>query len=130
MCSTTTSRTCRTCTATQRAGVAGRARARAEEARARYAVDNRLPVDYWLPQVRESRIRDTIAHLSSYQNRYYASPAGKASAEWIRDSWAATAAGRSDVTNDLFIACATCSTQPSVVLTIYAPPLREELVAL
>src|SRR3546814_20435468 len=76
-------------------------------------VDNRSTVDYWLPQVREPRIRDTIAHLSSYQNRYYASPAGKASAEWIRDSWAALAAGRSDVTTELFTACATCSTQPS-----------------
>src|SRR3546814_12683971 len=71
-------------------------------ARASYAVDNRSTVDYWLPQVRESRIRDTIAHLSSYQNRYYASPAGKASAEWIRDSWAALAARRSDVTTELY----------------------------
>src|SRR3546814_4077168 len=93
-------------------------------------VDNRSTVDYWLPQVRESRIRDTIAHLSSYQNRYYASPAGKASAEWIRDSWAALAAGRSDVTTELFTACATCSTQPSVVLTIEGTTLREEVVVL
>src|SRR3546814_799653 len=99
-------------------------------ARASYAVDNRSTVDYWLPQVRESRIRDTIAHLSSYQNRYYASPAGKASAEWIRDSWAALAAGRSDVTTELFTACATCSTQPSVVLTIEGTTLREEVVVL
>src|SRR3546814_5860389 len=78
----------------------------------------------------ESRIRDTIAHLSSYQNRYYASPAGKASAEWIRDSWAALAAGRSDATTELFTACATCSTQPSVVLTIEGTTLREEVVVL
>src|SRR3546814_7583206 len=76
------------------------------------------------------RSRDTIAHLSSYQNRYYASPAGKASAEWIRDSWAALAAGRSDVTTELFTACATCSTQPSVVLTIEGTTLREEVVVL
>src|SRR3546814_7390542 len=84
-------------------------------ARASYAVDHRSTVDYWLPQVRESRIRDTIAHLSSYQNRYYASPTGKASAEWIRDSWAALAAGRSAATTALFTASAPRSTPPSVV---------------
>src|SRR3546814_1240749 len=58
------------------------------------------------------------------------SPAGKASAEWIRDSWAALAAGRSDVTTELFTACATCSIQPSVVLTIEGTTLREEVVVL
>ena len=97
---------------------------------ASYAIDNRTTVDYWLPQVRESRIRATIAHLSGYQNRYYASPTGKASAEWIRDSWAALAAGRSDVGTELFTACATCSTQPSVVLTIEGTSRRDEVVVL
>src|SRR3546814_12056587 len=57
-------------------------------------------------------------------------PICKASAEWIRDSWAALAAGRSDVTTELFTACATCSTQPSVVLTIEGTTLREEVVVL
>jgi leucyl aminopeptidase len=97
---------------------------------ASYTLDNRPTVDHWLPQVRESRIRDTIAHLSGYQNRYYASPTGRASAEWIRDSWAALAAGRSDVAIELFTACASCSTQPSVVLTIDGTSLREEVVVL
>src|SRR3546814_13444636 len=49
---------------------------------------------------------------------------------WIRDNWAALAAGRSDVTTELFTACATCSTQPSVVLTIEGTTLREEVVVL
>ena len=84
--------------AARRAGLAvGDAQAIAATV-ASYTLDNRPTVDYWLPQVREARIRDTIAHLSSYQNRYFAGPAGKASAEWIHDHWAALAAGRSDVT--------------------------------
>lgn len=97
---------------------------------ASYTLDNRSTVDHWLPQVREARIRDTIAHLSGYQNRYFASPAGKASAEWIHDHWAALAAGRSDVTTELFTACAGCSTQPSVILTIEGTTLRDEVVVL
>ena len=99
-------------------------------ARASYAVDNRPTVVHWLPQVQESRIRQTITHLSSYQNRYFASPSGKASAEWIRDTWASLAAGRSDVTTELFTACTGCATQPSVVLTIEGTGLREEVVVL
>lgn len=97
---------------------------------ASYTLDNGSTVDYWLPQVREARIRDTIAHLSGYQNRYFASPAGKASAEWIHDHWAALAAGRSDVTTELFTACPGCSTQPSVILTIEGTTLRDEVVVL
>jgi leucyl aminopeptidase len=99
-------------------------------AQASYTLDNPLTVEHWLPQVQEPRIRATIAHLSSYQNRYFASPTGKASAEWIRDTWASLAAGRSDVATELFTACAGCSTQPSVVLTIEGTTLREEVVVL
>lgn len=99
-------------------------------AQASYAVDNRPTVDYWLPQVQEPRIRATIAHLSSYRNRYFASPTGKSSAEWIRDTWASLAAARSDVSIELFTACSGCSTQPSVVLTIEGTGLRDEVVVL
>ena len=99
-------------------------------AQASYTLDNGTTVDHWLPQVREPRIRETIRHLSSYQNRYFTSPTGKASAEWIRETWASLAAGRSDVTTALFTACAGCSTQPSVVLTIEGTSLRDEVVVL
>lgn len=109
---------------------ADRSRAAIAATQASYALDNRTTVDHWLPQVRESRIRDTIAHLSTYQNRYFASATGKESAEWIRDTWASMAAQRSDVTTELFTACAGCSTQPSVVLTIAGTSLRDEVVVL
>ncbi len=104
--------------------------AQAAATAAAYTLDNHRTVDRWLPRVEEARIRATIAHLSGYRNRYYASPTGKSSAEWIRDSWQALAAGRSDVGVELFTACSGCSTQPSVILTIRGGSLRDEVVVL
>ena len=96
-----------------------------------YSVDNQATVGPWLPQVQESRIRATIDHLSNgYPNRYYASTSGRESAEWIRDSWAALGAGRSDVSAELFTDCGNCSTQPSVILTIEGTDLADEIVVL
>lgn len=97
---------------------------------ASYTLDNQATVNRWLPQVQEQRIYDTINHLSSYRNRYYASSFGKTSAEWIRSHWQSLAAGRSDVTTELFTACANCSTQPSVILTIQGWDLPNEVVVL
>ena len=104
--------------------------AMAKSALARYALDNQATVGRWLPQVQEQRLYDTINHLSRYRNRYYASSHGKTSAEWIRDHWQSLAAGRSDVTTELFTACSTCSTQPSVILTIRGWDLPDEVVVL
>lgn len=97
---------------------------------ARYTLDNQATVDRWLPQVQERRLYDTINHLSSYRNRYYASTHGKTSAEWIRSHWQSIAAGRDDATTELFTACANCSTQPSVILTIRGAELPNEVVVL
>ena len=96
-----------------------------------YSVDNQATVGPWLPQVQESRIRASIDHLSNaYPNRYYASSHGQQSAEWIGDSWAALASGRSDASVELFTGCSTCSTQPSVILTIEGTDLADEIVVL
>lgn len=101
-----------------------------KSAQAVYTVDNPGTVSLWLPQVSEANIYGTINHLSSYQNRYYASATGKLSAEWIRDSWQALAGSRSDVTTELFTACSNCSTQPSVILTIQGADFPDEIVVL
>lgn len=95
-----------------------------------YTLDNQATVNRWLPQVQERRIYDTINHLSSYRNRYYASSSGKTSAEWIRSHWQSLAAGRSYVATELFTACTNCSTQPSVILTIKGRDLANEVVVL
>jgi leucyl aminopeptidase len=97
---------------------------------ASYTLDNQATVQHWLPQVQEQRLYDTINHLSSYRNRYYASTYGKASAEWIQAHWQSLAAGRSDVSTELFTACTNCGTQPSVILTIQGWDLPNEVVVL
>ena len=97
---------------------------------ASYMLDNQATVNRWLPLVQESRLYDTINHLSSYRNRYYASSFGKTSAEWIRSHWQSLVASRSHVTTELFTACGNCSTQPSVILTIQGTDLADEVVVL
>ncbi|MFC5570427.1 M20/M25/M40 family metallo-hydrolase [Lysobacter yangpyeongensis] len=92
-------------------------------------IDNGATVNPWLGSVDANRIKSTITTLSNYTNRYYAAPAGKTSAEWIKSTWDALGSGRSDVSSELF-ACANCSTQPSVILTIQGAELPDEIVVL
>ena len=94
-----------------------------------YRIDNQATVDPWLAQVQHANIHATIAHLSNYQNRYYASAEGKAAAEWIRNTWQGLAGSRTDATSELF-GCSNCSTQPSVILTIRGTDLANEIVVL
>ena len=97
---------------------------------ANYTIDNAATVEPWLPQASEANIYNTINHLQGYQNRYYASSTGKTSAEWIRTTWQGLAAGRGDVSSELFTACGNCSIQPSVILTIQGAELPNEIVVL
>ena len=94
-----------------------------------YTVDNQATVNPWLPQVSATNIYNTINTLQGYKNRYYTSSYGKASAEWIRTTWQGLAGSRTDVTSELF-ACATCSTQPSVILTVQGTELPGEVIVL
>ncbi len=96
---------------------------------ATYTIDNQATVSPWLSQVQHTNIYNTINTLSTYQNRYYTSPTGKTSAEWIRNTWQGLAGSRTDVTSELF-ACSNCSTQPSVILTIRGVELPNEIVVL
>ncbi|MCL1634416.1 M20/M25/M40 family metallo-hydrolase [Luteimonas sp. SX5] len=106
------------------------AQARSLAALVDYTIDNHATVDPWLPQVQAANILGTINHLSTaYPNRYYASSHGQTSANWIRDTWAALANGRTDVSTELF-SCGNCSTQPSVILTIQGTDLPGEIVVL
>jgi len=105
------------------------AQALTASALAAYTIDNASTVNPWLGAVDASRIRTTIGTLSAYTNRYYSAPTGKTSAESIRSSWDALAAGRSDASSELF-ACGTCSTQPSVILTVQGSELPNEIVVL
>lgn len=93
-----------------------------------YTIDNHATVDAWLPQATETNIRDTIAALSAYRNRFYASSHGRDAAEWLRDTWQALAANRTDAEAELFEECTDCSTQPSVILTVRGTELPDEIV--
>lgn len=93
-----------------------------------YAVEPNPMVEAWMAQVSELNVRATITDLSSFQNRYYASPSGKAAAEWIRDRWQALAGLRMDTTVELFTACSVCSTQPSVIMTVQGRQAPDEIV--
>ncbi len=96
-----------------------------------YTIDNQTTVNPWLSQVQASNILSTISHLStSYNNRYYSTATGQQSANWIRDTWAALVSGRTDASAALFTTCSTCSTQPSVILTIQGNELPNEIVVL
>src|SRR5688572_4937967 len=83
-----------------------------------YTIDNQKTVSAWLPQVRESRIRDTILHLSTqWPNRYYTNTSGQQASQWIKGTWATMGSGRTDVTTE-YISCIDCGKQSSVVLTV------------
>ena len=94
-----------------------------------YRIDNGATVNAWLSQVQPANIRTTMTQLSDFQNRYYASSTGRTAAEWLRNTWMSLAAGRNDVSSELF-SCATCSTQPSVILTIRGNEIPNEVVVL
>jgi bacterial leucyl aminopeptidase len=96
---------------------------------ATYTIDNQATVNPWLTQVVSTNIQNTIGTLSAYQNRYYTSTTGKTSAEWIRTTWQGLAGSRTDVSSVLST-CSTCSTQPSVILTIQGNELPNEIVVL
>ncbi len=102
----------------------------AYEPRGGYTIDNQATVIPWLSQVSEPDIYATIAHLESYHTRHYASATGAEAAGWIRDTWLALGAGRSDVSAELFTDCNTCGGQPSVILTIEGTTWPDEVVVL
>jgi leucyl aminopeptidase len=52
--------------------------------------------------VQEINIRNTIISLAAFHTRRHNCPTGMDSALWIRDQWQALAAGRPDVTVELF----------------------------
>jgi leucyl aminopeptidase len=106
--------------------------ASAQAARAKlvsYTIDNATTVNPWLPLASEANIRGTITTLAGNTNRYYTSTTGKSSAEWIRSRWQTLAGARTDVSTELST-CNTCSTQPSVILTINGNELPGEIVVL
>lgn len=82
-----------------------------------YTIDQPGVVGPWLGGVSEPNIRETISYLESFTSRHPATSGGKNAALGIKARWEALAAGRSDVKVEL-VDCASCSGQPSVVMTL------------
>src|SRR5262249_4497289 len=80
--------------------------------------------------VQEINVRNTMIALSNFNTRYHNCDSGRLSALSIRDNWQALAAGRSDVTVELFNHTSYTTVQPSVILTITGTTLPSEVVVL
>jgi bacterial leucyl aminopeptidase len=95
-----------------------------------YTIDNGSVARALAAAVQETTIRQTITDLAAFFTRYHNCASGNASALSIRDKWLAYAAGRSDVTVELFTHSGYTTQQPSVILTIMGTTLPSEVVVL
>ncbi|MCE9667118.1 M20/M25/M40 family metallo-hydrolase [Myxococcus stipitatus] len=91
-----------------------------------YTLDSAATVNKLIAVLAESNIRGTINSMSAYTTRYYTSTTGVSSANWLRTHWASLAAGRSDITTELFNHASWA--QPSVILTIQGTTLPNQVV--
>ncbi|MCK6594274.1 MAG: M20/M25/M40 family metallo-hydrolase [Bacteriovoracaceae bacterium] len=81
-----------------------------------YEINQADSVKSAISTVKADGIYQMITKLSSFQNRYYKGEHGKASAQYIHDTWKSIIAGRTDAKVELFNHSQW--DQPSVILTI------------
>jgi len=95
-----------------------------------FTIDQPALVAALAGQVDEASLLGTMTSLSTlFVNRYHLHPVGTQAANWIKDQWTAYAAGRPDVTVELF-SHPGITPQPSVVLTIPGSTLPDQYVIL
>ena len=92
-----------------------------------YSIDNAVVAENLKNALTEPGIRATINSLTSFANRYYTTNTGVAAAQWLKDDWAQKAAGRSDISVELF---PHSWAQSSVVMTIEGRTKPNEIVVL
>jgi len=83
---------------------------------ANYSIDQEALVKTYISQVEATPIKDVIAKLSSYRNRYYKSQHGIDSSNWIFDHWSKLSQGRTDVKVEKYVHSK--FPQPTIILTI------------
>ncbi|OJH39686.1 M20/M25/M40 family metallo-hydrolase [Cystobacter ferrugineus] len=93
-----------------------------------YDINNAPSVNALLDEVRETEIRSTIHALSTnWTNRYYNVQSGADASIWLENKWTTIAAGRSDITVELF---PHSWRQSSVIATIQGTTLPDEVVVI
>ncbi|HYV44295.1 MAG TPA: M20/M25/M40 family metallo-hydrolase [Myxococcaceae bacterium] len=92
-----------------------------------YTVDNAAVVNGLIGQLTAPNVESTITGLAAFYNRYYTAQTGVDAANWLKSRWQTMAAGRSDVTVDLF---PHTWAQPSVIMTIQGTTFPGEVVVL
>jgi leucyl aminopeptidase len=95
-----------------------------------YTIDNAATVQALLPQLSVDNILSSIQQLAGgagFATRYYTSFGGAQSTTWIRGLWQGFAAGRPEVTVELF---ETGWAQKSVIATIPGTTLANEVVVI
>jgi len=99
-----------------------------------YTINNQVSVNPMIAETREANIRETITRLSTdFPTRRYNQPTGVDSANWIKNRWAALAAGRNDITVEFFnhtYSSLPAFSQPSVILTVRGTNFPDEVVVL
>jgi leucyl aminopeptidase len=92
-----------------------------------YTIDRGDIVRSVLDGIEETRITATIRELSSMQNRYYQSKHGAEASLWLKDKWQKMAAGRNDVSFELFDQG---YAQKSVIMTIRGTTKPDEVIVI
>ncbi len=93
-----------------------------------YSIDQSETVVPMVADVDAERIKATIIKLSSYKNRYYRSPSGVQSMNWIKERWEEIAGSREDVSVEFYEHQG--FPQPSVILTITGSEFPAEILVL
>lgn len=93
-----------------------------------YVLNQQSEVKKLVDDVREENIRATISKLSSFETRYFNSPTGVQSSEYIKEMWSKLTKHRSDVKVELFKH--KNFSQPSVILTIEGSEKPKEIIVL
>lgn len=91
-----------------------------------YTINNQTTARALLGAVTQQPIIDVITKLSSYTNRYYKTPTGQASAEWLKSHWQSLIGTRTDARVEAFTHSAWAQT--SVILTIEGTSKASEVV--
>lgn len=92
-----------------------------------YTIDNPQGANTLLQSLDAAVLTSTIDSLSAYYNRYYSSPTGVESAQWIQNRWSSISASRSDISVQLFNHS---WLQPSVIATITGTSKPDEIVVI